>query len=97
MKALEKPRRTEHDIVGWRFRSFGATYRCTHYDPAVGFWMTLLEPAPDDPKTERYTPGWRSCVSERAPGRTYHRIWQDQTPEPHAAGCRCYVCEPHEE
>jgi hypothetical protein len=98
MRATGRPRRTEHDVVGWRFKSFGSTYRCTRYDPSCGFWMTLLEVAPEeDSSNPRYHVGWQACVSERAPGRTFHRIWMDPTPEPHAAGCRCYVCEPHEE
>lgn len=88
----------EHDVVGWRFRAFGAIYRCTRYDPALGYWMTLLEPGPDDDLTSaRYTPGWQTCVSERAPGRTYHRIFSDESPEPHGAGCKCYVCMPRSE
>lgn len=56
-----------HSTVGHRFRGpFGGTYRCTSYDSRTGFWMENEA----DPKDRR-------DVSERAPGRTYHRIYDD--------------------
>ena len=54
----------DHPTVGHNFKSWdGHTYYCDSYDPAIGFWMTDV----DDP-------GNRRNVSERAIGRTYHRV-----------------------
>jgi hypothetical protein len=47
--------------VGKRYKGWdGNVYECTSYDPSCGFWME---------SSER-----RTCVSERAIGRTYHRV-----------------------
>jgi hypothetical protein len=55
--------------VGHRFKGpLGSTYRCTSYDSRWGFWMENEED-PDD----------RRNVSERAPGRTFHRIYSMAT------------------
>lgn len=43
-----------------------ATYRCTSYDSRQGFWMENEEDPAD-----------RRNVSERAVGRTFHRIYED--------------------
>lgn len=55
----------DHAIVGKRFYAYnGATYFCDSYDPSCGFWMT-----PEVPESTK-----RTCVSERAPGGTFHEI-----------------------
>lgn len=58
-----------HDTVGQRFRNHAAyqetpEFICTSYDSRSGFWMQNEA----DPKNKRN-------VSERAIGRTYHRIY----------------------
>ena len=64
---------TSNHAVGHRFKGprctepYGvATYRCTSYDSRQGFWMENEE----DPSDRRN-------VSERAVGRTFHRIYED--------------------
>ena len=64
-----------HDVVGQRFRAHGVEYFCDSYDAACGYWMTPSDPDqphPFDPtkKDERRN------VSERAIGRTFHRVWK---------------------
>ena len=51
------------ETVGKRFRSFDRPYLCFGYDPRSGFWVR-------DEET-----GEERNVSERAIGRTFHRIW----------------------
>lgn len=61
-------------IVG-HSRGYGVYY-CGSYDPRRGYWMTRTDCPPehvDDEGTE-----WRRNVSERAIGRTYHRIIDDR-------------------
>lgn len=59
----------DHPVVGKRFYAWnGATYFCDSYDPSCGFWMTPEKP------TESGEGSKRTCVSERAPGRTWHEI-----------------------
>ena len=53
----------EGHTVGSLFRGMDGVYRCTSYDSRQGFWMRN-ETDPSD---------WRN-VSERAIGRTYHKI-----------------------
>lgn len=61
-----------HHTVGERFRGYDVrrdrmtVWRCTSYDSRCGFWLQ----AEDDPKH-------RINVSERAIGRTFHRIYED--------------------
>lgn len=50
--------------VGLKFKSLDGVCYCSGYNNAHGYWMERLEK--DVP---------RSSVSERAIGRTYHRIW----------------------
>ena len=53
-----------NDTVGKIFRGFGGHfYLCESYDPACGFWMLNLQDRT------------KSCVSERAIGRTYHEVY----------------------
>lgn len=80
-----------HDTVGWRFQSLGIEYRCTRYDERRGFWMRVLAIHETPPMYDRVI-GEECCVSERAIGRTYHRIYTDHTPEAHEDPCDCYVC-----
>ncbi len=82
-----------HPTVGWRFRGMGGVYRCTRYDPRSGFWMRMLERAPDAMASDRNV-GDEACVSERAIGRTYHLVWQDEEPVEHEQPCGCSVCSP---
>ena len=52
------------DVVGRQFKSWdGKTYYCDSYDPRIGYWMTQIE----DPFVRRN-------VSERAIGKTFHRM-----------------------
>lgn len=52
-------------VVDKRYRGTDGVFLCTGYDPRCGFWMRHTERA-DDIRN----------VSERAIGRTYHRIWE---------------------
>jgi len=64
----------DHQTVGKRFKAWdGCTYYCDSYDPAIGFWMT-----PDEGQTDCWgkAPNRRN-VSERAVGRSYHRIYEE--------------------
>ena len=38
-------------------------------------------------------PGHRTNVSERAIGRTYYRVWEDESYTEHEKPCNCHVCE----
>jgi hypothetical protein len=54
----------DHDTVGHKFRSWdGNIYFCDSYDPRIGFWMTDVG-----------NPDNRKNVSERAIGRSYHKL-----------------------
>lgn len=63
---LRVQREPHHGTVGHRWRGLEGIYRCTSYDSRQGFWME-----------NEATPGDRRNVSERAPGRTFHRIHDD--------------------
>lgn len=52
-----------HPTVGHLWKGLDGTYRCTAYESRYGFWMVNIEDPTD-----------RRNVSERAPGRTFHRI-----------------------
>lgn len=66
----------DHDTIGRYFISgVGGIYWCDSYDPAIGFWMT---PARDGDTTWSDLPTKRTNVSERAIGRTFHRIYRDE-------------------
>jgi hypothetical protein len=80
-----------HDTVGHRFQSMGIEYRCTRYDERRGFWMRVLAVHDDRPMFERAI-GEECCVSERAIGRTFHRIHDGAESGPHEQPCDCYVC-----
>lgn len=48
-------------VVGATYTGWdGFVYECTSYDPKCGFWMEA--------------PERKTCVSERAIGRTFHRV-----------------------
>jgi hypothetical protein len=51
------------EVVGKTYNGWQGTYECFGYDPRHGFWMRNIA----DPKDQRN-------VSERAIGRTYHRV-----------------------
>lgn len=55
----------DHPVVGRTFKCpfYGKTYFCDSWDSGCGFWMTNV----DDPVD-------RTCVSERAIGRTFHEV-----------------------
>lgn len=60
--------RPDHETIGRKFRGpWGDIYYCDSYDRRIGFWMTKLDAAGSLTKE-------RTNVSERAIGRTYHRI-----------------------
>jgi hypothetical protein len=64
----------DHETIGQRFKAWdGHTYLCDSYDPRIGFWMTR-EDAPPERRQDEHS-DWRKNVSERAIGRTFHRIW----------------------
>jgi hypothetical protein len=94
---VAEEKREEHDTVGWRFKFCGAVYRCTRYERAQGFWMRLIEKSVPLSFEDGHELGYETCVSERAIGRTYHKVWswdKGEKPEPHAANCECYICRP---
>lgn len=64
-----KTRRTDpdHPIVGHFFIAWDGgeqVYYCDSYDPSCGYWMTNIRDIQD-----------RRNVSERAPGLTFHEIY----------------------
>lgn len=62
-----------HETIGRRFKGWdGNIYFCDSYDPDIGFWMTRVD-APEGVEPRR------ANVSERAIGRSYHRIYGKQT------------------
>ena len=79
-----------HDVVGWRFKGpFGVVVRCTRYLPERGFFMKVIANASDAYRRM----GEEFDVSERAIGRTFHRIDGDAAPAIHERPCRCSVCK----
>ena len=61
----------DHHTVGRRFRAWdGHTYFCDSYDPGCGYWMTREGSATNQTDADRRN------VSERAIGRTYHRVYE---------------------
>jgi len=64
MSAIRTPATDpDHPVIGRSFRGWdGKTYLCESYDPTCGYWMTAVDGSR------------RTNVSERAIGRTYHRI-----------------------
>lgn len=66
----------DHETIGRRFKAWdGHVYYCDSYDSEIGFWMTR-EDCPPEHRNDQDRE-WRRNVSERAIGRTYHRIWED--------------------
>ena len=52
------------ELIGQHFKAYdGRTYECLRWDPNAGLWMRTL----DEPVRE-------TCISERAIGRTFHRM-----------------------
>ena len=74
MTLLTPKTHPDHETVGQRFRFMGVVFVCDSYDPSCGFWMTPEDTSVEDPiyEGERVR---RRNVSERAIGRTYHRIY----------------------
>lgn len=63
----------DHPTVGKKFRGLGVVYRCFAYHPRQGFWM---RPEPADQFHKWFDRAAEvTCVSERAIGNTYHRIY----------------------
>lgn len=58
--------RETHWCVGQRFRGMDGIYLCTSYDSRSGFWMENEADSSD-----------KRNVSERAPERTYHRVYDE--------------------
>ncbi len=75
----------DHETIGRWFKAWdGRIYFCNSHDPSCGFWMTaVLEPdggLSDEPSEGQFGEVGRSRrtnVTERAIGRTYHRIYED--------------------
>jgi hypothetical protein len=67
---LYEPSAWVREVVGQRYsawsykRSASAIFLCTGYDPRCGFWMV-----DETDSTDVHN------VSERAIGRTFHRLW----------------------
>ncbi len=81
-----------HPTVGWHFKGHdGAVYRCTRYSKFEGYWMTVEVQAKDSTRIPREI-GYRTCVSERAIGRTFHKIEAGSKAAAHEKPCDCYVC-----
>jgi hypothetical protein len=62
--------RPDHPVVGRFFIAWNngeQCYYCGSYDPAIGYWMTNIRDIQD-----------RRNVSERAPGRTYHEVYDSE-------------------
>jgi hypothetical protein len=61
--AIKTPETHPDDpVVGKYFKAYdGRKYYCDSYDPSCGYWMTTQEGELR-----------RTCVSERAIGRTFH-------------------------
>ena len=57
-----------HPVVGRFFIAWidgEQAYYCDSYDPSCGYWMTNIRDIQD-----------RHNVSERAPGRTFHEVYE---------------------
>lgn len=81
-----------HETVGWTFRGWdGGHYICTHYRPETGFFMRCVKEP--DPGVRIRAYGALVDVSERAIGRTYHRLDGETMPWPHDKCCLCYICK----
>jgi hypothetical protein len=81
-----------HPTVGRLFRSMGGRYRCTSWDRQSGFWMEMV--SDQDRLFPERQPGDRVNVSERAIGRTFHRLYEDTNGGfQHDDGCNCSICE----
>lgn len=64
----------DHETIGQTFRGHdGHTYYCDSWQENLGFWMTRAD-APEDRKQDLHSE-YRRNVSERAVGRTFHRIY----------------------
>lgn len=69
----------DHYTIGQHFSAYdGHIYYCDSYDPRIGFWMIRAD-APPGHLEDQYGE-WRRNVSERAIGRTFHRIYRDEEP-----------------
>lgn len=65
--------------VGKTFRAHdGHLYVADSYDPRHGFWMTRVD-CPDCLRSSENHPEWRRSVSERAIGRTFHTVPNQET------------------
>jgi hypothetical protein len=73
-KLLTPESHPDHDFVGKYFRGWlkGVVYHCDSYDPSCGYWMTPVTTSEENPNPQR------TNVSERAIGRTYHRLKDSQ-------------------
>ena len=77
----------DHETVGRWFKAWdGRIYFCNYHNPADGFCMTaVMEPdgtLSDEPHPDQFGAVGRSrvtVISERAIGRTFHRIYEDGT------------------
>lgn len=72
--------RPDHHTIGQRFQGFChydmkiVVYYCDSHQSNYGYWMTREDCPPEHRQDEEGK--WRKNVSERAIGRTYHRIYE---------------------
>ncbi len=82
----------QHETIGRVFKSFGYTYRCLRWTSATGFFFRVLTVPETDDIFHRKV-GDIVDTSERAIGRTFHRVWEDESYEPHEKPCECKLCK----
>ena len=88
----------QHETVGHYFKAHGDVYLCIRYLPRTGFFMRCIEKGQTQGLLNRAV-GEVVDVSERAIGRTYHRIIDGAWGclyEAHEPPCACYVCVPRD-
>lgn len=65
-----------HPVVGLCFKGWaGQVYFCDSFEFDLGFWMTRVD-APEDRRQDR-SGEFRTNVSSRAIGATFHAIYKD--------------------
>lgn len=72
-KVLTPETSPNHHTIGKKFKGWnGFTYYCDSWVENMGYWMTRVD-APEENKADEHTE-WRTNVSERAIGATFHEI-----------------------
>ncbi len=75
MPILTPETHPDHDVIGRTFQAFGNQYVCDSLDTRYGYWMTPANPDQLYP-FDKSRKDERRNVSERAIGRTYHRVYK---------------------